>query len=117
MCERNREDLIRTTRLIELPRFAVAIDDVVEITACFKPEALVERSARLTGASFETLGLPMLSGLPEPARQQFERVIPERVNLDRFAPTRRDDPVAHFRVHPGELHPFLALHEQAVVRI
>ena len=36
-----------------------------------------------------------------------QRVIPESLNLDGFARARRDEQVADFRVHPGELHVFV----------
>src|SRR5437660_8158482 len=53
----------------------------------------------------------------QPSREQAERVVPERVDLHRFATTRCDDPVPHLRIHPGELITFFALYEQAVVWI
>jgi len=55
--------------------------------------------------------------LSEPLGKQLERVVPKRVDFYRFTATRGDDPVAHFRVHPGKLITFFALREQPVVGI
>ena len=41
--------------------------------------------------------------LAQPAFEKLERVKPERVDLDRLSAARRHDPIAHLRVHPGEL--------------
>src|SRR5205823_11896892 len=50
-------------------------------------------------------------------REQFKRVVPKGINLDRFAASRGYHPVAHFRIHPGELITFHPLREKAVARI
>ena len=49
-----------------------------------------------------------------PALHQPQRVVPERVDLDRLAAPRRHDPVADLGVHPGELIALGALAQQAV---
>src|SRR5439155_2178571 len=50
-------------------------------------------------------------------REQFKRVVPKGINLDRFAASRGYHPIAHLRVHPGKLLTFHALCEKAVARI
>ena len=45
---------------------------------------------------------------------QPQRVVPERVDLHRFAAARSDDPAIHFRIHPGELIALRALAQQAI---
>ena len=41
--------------------------------------------------------------LAQPFRDQLQGIVPEGVNFDRFAAAGRYHPVAHLRVHPGEL--------------
>ena len=43
-----------------------------------------------------------------------ERVVPERIDLDRLADARRDHPVADLGIHPGQLHAGLAGAQQPV---
>jgi hypothetical protein len=31
-------------------------------------------------------------------------VVPERIDFDGFANARRHHPIAHLRIHPGQLH-------------
>src|SRR5712691_6562444 len=56
----------------------------------------------------------LLAHFAQPAGEQFERIVPEGVNLDGLPPARGDDPVIHLRVHPGKLVAFLALAKQSV---
>ena len=51
------------------------------------------------------------SGQP---RRDGQRVDPQRLHLDRLADARRDHPVAHLGVHPGQLHARLAAGDQPV---
>src|SRR5262249_46711887 len=44
----------------------------------------------------------------------LEGVVPERVDLNRFADTRSDDPIANLRIHPSKLHARLAGVKEAV---
>src|ERR1700736_2109782 len=46
--------------------------------------------------------------------EQAKSVVPKRVDLDCFSAARGDHPIAHLRIHPGELISFLALREQTI---
>src|ERR1700737_2272721 len=52
--------------------------------------------------------------LPQPLREQLERIVPKRIDLDRLTAARCHNPIAHLRVHPGEGIAFFALREQTV---
>jgi hypothetical protein len=52
--------------------------------------------------------------LAQPAGQQHQGVEPQRVDLDRLAAPRRDDPVFDLSVHPRQLIAFGALAQEAV---
>ena len=54
---------------------------------------------------------------PQPSGQQSQRVVPKGIDFNGFAATRRNDPVTHLRIHPGELIILLALSKKAVFRI
>src|SRR6266481_6420803 len=55
-----------------------------------------------------------VAALAQPTGEQAKGVVPKRVNLDCFSAARGDHPIAHLRIHPGELISFLSLREQAV---
>ena len=82
------------------------------------------RSARLNDSS-RALGARSVSGgsrrrrlsSRDPACQQAQRVVPQRVDLDRLAAPRRHHPVVDLGVHPGQLVALGALAQQAVGRI
>ena len=95
--ERNRENLVRSKRRVVA---VLAIDDVVEIAAGRVPEAAIEGSARLVGVGDELIGFGVLR-FAQLIRQQAECIVPERVNLDRFAAARGHHPIADFGIHPG----------------
>ena len=59
----------------------------------------------------------VVPALAHPALEQAERVVPERVDLDRLAAPRRHHPAVALGVHPGELVALGALAEQAVRRV
>ena len=52
-----------------------------------------------------------------PAIEEPERIVEERVDLDGLPPPRSHHPVAHLRVHPGELVALSALAKQPVRRV
>ena len=111
MIERNGEDLVRPAcRVIPL----LAIDDVVQVSALVVPEARIERLAGAGSALLYLNREGVVAFFPQPPGQQRQRVVPERVDLHRLAAPRRDDPVVHLRIHPGELVAFLPLPDQAV---
>src|SRR5882724_7531722 len=108
LAERDCEDLVWPERVI----VAVGrVDDVVTTPDAFIPEATESRPhAR---GEF----VPWPERQPQSFREaghRAERVVPERVDLDRLAGAWRDDPVTHLRVHPGELDAGLARPEEAV---
>src|SRR5256712_2632602 len=111
LAQRDGEDLIGPERLVVTPR---RVENVVAMAGTLAPEPVESR--------FHTIGegVPRAGGPGQgtaQARHRAQRVVPEGVDLDRLARTRRDDPVAHLRVHPGELHTRLAGREQPVVRV
>ena len=109
--ERDGEDLIGAQRVV-VPRGRV--ENVVAMAGALAPEPIE------SGLDAIGNGVPRTGGLadvPGEACHRAQRVVPEGVDLDRLARARRDDPVAHFRVHPGELHAGLAGHEQSVAGI
>ena len=95
---------------------SLRVDDVVEVAAGRVPEPLVERLADAGGAIDRTRGLPIVH-FAGPLLHQAQRVVPERVDLDRLAAARRHDPVVDLRVHPGELITRGALAQQTVAGI
>src|SRR5207253_4558546 len=101
----DRQDLVRAKGRIDRPGPVVDVDDVGEMAARLVPEARCEGRPR-PGVE---LG-PALGELAPDA----QRVQPERLHLDGLADTRRDHPVAHLGVHPGELDAGLARGEEAV---
>jgi hypothetical protein len=55
--------------------------------------------------------------LIQPASEQIQRVIPERIEFYSFSASRRHNPVINFSVHPGELIALFPLTHEAVNRI
>src|SRR3990170_2630172 len=100
------EDLVRAEGGIGRPGLMIRIDHIVEIPAGLVPEA----GAEGLGAACEE-PLPRLRELaPDP-----EGVEPEGLDLDRLADPRRDDPVAHLGIQPGELHARLSSGQETVI--
>ena len=108
LAERDHEDLVR-------PEFVIVcvgrVDDVIAVSGALIPETIE--------SSFHARGelVPRLGRLPQPlceAGHRAERVVPERVDLDRLASPWRDDPVTNLGVHPGELDAGLARPEETV---
>src|SRR5262249_29435365 len=95
----------------------LAVDDVVEIAGVFYPKTLIERLIHLVGPDANWVGVAVAAYLLDPALKQPKRVVPERIDLDRFASPWRDDPAVDLRVHPRELVAFGPLAEQAVRRV
>src|SRR5205814_10545740 len=52
-----------------------------------------------------------------PVSDQPQRVVPQRIDLDRLAASRGHDPVLDAGIHPGERVTLLAARQQAVLRI
>jgi hypothetical protein len=50
----------------------------------------------------------------QPIRQQAERVVPERIDLDRLAAARSHHPIADLRIHPGQRVTLRPLGEEPV---
>ena len=97
------------------PSLRVAIHHVKETAGRFIPELPAKAIARPVRQLLVVRGI---ASFPEALRQIFHRaqgVVPERLNLDRLSAPRRDHPVAHLGVHPGQLHSGLAGPQQAVV--
>jgi hypothetical protein len=56
-------------------------------------------------------------GLQATNRQQAQRIVPERVDLDRLAAARCYDPIANFCIHSGQSKTFHPLGEESVIRV
>src|SRR5271169_6777374 len=113
MLECDRKDLVRPESSIVA---VLAIDDIVQIAARRMPKAAIEGIARLVRIGCEFLGFGVLC-FTQPIRQQAERVVPERVDLDRLAAARGHHPIADFRIHPGERVTLRTLGEEPVMRV
>ena len=88
------------------------IDHVIAVAALPIPEPRLRRFVRLRRH------LPVASrrshGPLAPVTRQPQRVVPEGVDLDGLAASRRDNPVPHARIHPGERVALLAAGEQSI---
>src|SRR4051794_6693616 len=96
------------------PVAAIAVDYVVETSRGFVPELLAKT---ISSAVSQLLVVRAGKVVPKALRQVFhgsERVVPECFNLDGFSMPRRDHPIAHLGVHPGELHSRLAGQQQTI---
>jgi hypothetical protein len=78
---------------------------------------LFERGVRLFRVFRQALGglLPLL--FADPRLEQAQGVVPESIDLDGFAASRRHHPVIHLGIHPRQLVAFLTLPEQAILDI
>ena len=97
--EAHREDLVGADGWIGW----TAVYHVVQATELFVPKEPVETPLRDRGQVAIALSR---SFVPEPAGQVFhdaQRVVPESLDLNRFAPTRSYHPVADLGVHSREL--------------
>ena len=110
MAQGEREDLVRPQGRI-VARFP--IDDVVEVLPVGEPEAAVEGLARAIREAVQIGPVALERAIP--VRKQPNRVVPERVDLDRLAATRGDDPVTDLGIHPGERQIRGALRQQAII--
>ena len=101
MAERDGEDLVGP-QAASSP--VLAVDDVVEVApASYQKRSLNEARTR-SARSRDRVAAARCPALDlEPVGEQAQRVVPERVDLDRLAAPRRDDPVADLGVHPGQL--------------
>ena len=94
-----------------------AVDDIVQVAPFGVPEALVEGRVGLLRMLGQALcGLVSLL-FAYPAFEQAQGVIPEGIDLDRFAAPRRHHPITDFGIHPGQLIALLPLAQQAILRI
>src|SRR5262249_10878697 len=94
------EDLVRANRWIRW----TSIDHVVEAVTVFVPEKTIK------GPYDERCHVGIASAtllITESLRQDLhdlQRVIPERLDFDRFADARCHHPVSDLGVHPGQLY-------------
>ena len=106
------QDLVRPAGVVVA---LLAIDDVVQAPRRRVPEPRVERAAAACRFRPQIVALGGEPGPIEPAGEQHQRVVPERVDLDGLAAPRRHHPAVDEGVHPGELDAGRALREQPVV--
>ncbi len=112
MIERDRKQLVGAAGWIVAA--GRAVHNVVEVTALCVPESGVEGVTGLIGMTGDPSRFVFPIRLVKPVFENAKRVVPERVDLDRFSAPRRDHPAVDLRVHPGELITFLPLHQEAV---
>src|SRR5260370_5359417 len=110
--QRDGEDLIRAQ--VEFVS-GWYVDDVRQIAQLSSEKALEKTLANTLPLCL--VGRSVFAAFVNERRQATQDVVPERLDLDRLADPRRDDPVTHFGVHPGELNAVRAGPQQAVVRV
>ena len=113
--EGNGKDLIRTQAgvILSIGR----VDDVVEIAAGCIPETPIELlGVGIRAVAVVTRHCRFVETLSE-AGHDAQRMLPQRIDLDRLADARRDDLGADLGVHPGQLHPIDAGLQQPVLWI
>src|SRR6478735_7611524 len=85
--ERDCEKLVWPKCRIIAPAFSV--DNVITVATRLVPKPALERFARTIGSVADDLGCQracVFGAFRDPAMKQAERVIPERVDLNRFTP-------------------------------
>src|SRR5262249_45099957 len=93
---------------------AIATDHIEEASGGFVPEAFRKSGPRGVGEFLPMRGIRLVSEALAQVFRRAQGVVPKGLDLDRLAVTRGHHPVAHFGVHPGELHSRLAGKQQAV---
>src|SRR6185503_20009007 len=86
--------------------------NIEEIRTRLKPETFVEDFARLLGKMEKVFR--RFSQFDRPGSHQPQRVVPQRLDLDGFAASWRDNPVADPRIHPGQGISCRALPDQSI---
>lgn len=90
-----------------------AVDDVGEVIEVGVEEAGAEGGAKAIGGD-EVAGGGLVVPAGEEAGDGAQGVVPEGVDLDRFADAGGDDPIADLGIHPGELNAGLARAEETI---
>src|SRR5215467_14078377 len=90
------------------------VHDVVEIAAFFIPESTGESVGYSSGARVESGRTIRVTEQTCPITHVLESKVPQGVDLNRFANTWSDHPVADLGVHPRELHAFGSRVKQSV---
>ncbi len=109
--EGEREELVGAEGEVSRP---VRPDDVGEPADALVPEEGREALPRLVGDREEAGRREGVSEVGRVEADDAQRVVPERLHLDRLAGARRHDAPVDARVHPGELLARLARREEAV---
>ena len=97
--QREGEELVGADRGIG----AAGSEQIEEAAAVGIPKLCAEGVVDLVGAV-----VGVLAQFRRKMFHDFERVVPQRVDLDRFADPGRHYPVADLGVHPGQLHSLFA---------
>src|SRR4051794_19499713 len=113
--ERNGEELIRTAGRVGAT--VLTLDHVIQKASVRVPKLSIERALRAVGMLLQAICFAGATRLSQPAFQEAESVVPERVDLNRFATPRRHHPIVNFGVHPCELIAFLSLDQEVVSRV
>ena len=99
------KNLVGPQAIVDRAGLVIDVDDIVKAAAGLVPKALLEGLARFFIGSG-----PVGQILPG----QAQRVEPKRLDFDRLADARRDDPVADLGIHPSQLHARHAAGQQPI---
>src|SRR6202030_1726998 len=100
----DRENLIGPKQRVDLAGFMIDIDYITKV-ASFVPKTRHKRIRRFREQTVPSIGK---------STGDFERIEPQRLDLDRLADPRRHYPVTDLRIHPGQLHSRPARRDQTV---
>src|SRR5512132_4906 len=92
----------------------LTVNYVVQTTGVRVPKLSVEAVFRLLGKLAEKRSGSRVAELVRESAQNTQRVVPERLNLDRLPCPGRDHPIADLGVHPRELDTGLTACQKAV---
>src|SRR2546426_5461145 len=102
------EYLIRTDTSVRWS----AVNNVIQIAALLIPQQAIEAPFRESNHAVVSLPRGFITQTSSNVLHNANRVVPERLNFHRLAASWRNNPLANLRVHPGQLHAWLARVEQ-----
>ncbi len=92
----------------------LSVDHVVKTAGLGVPELRVEAPARLISELAQKCLQPRIAELMSKIAEDSQRVVPERLNFDRFPRSRRYHPIADLGIHPRQLNAWLSAGQQSV---
>src|SRR5450631_1841981 len=81
------------------------------------PKASIKRESRSIGGFRYSLSLIRVLIFKQPSREKLKRVVPERIDFDRFSATWGDNPIIHLGIHPSECIALCSLRKQPILRV